>query len=113
MYIFSMTLSTAPCIVGMMEAVQLDSRGIAMGLSSFGSHIFGDVLSPLVVGFLTDKYNSLVPGMWVLAGWGVLTILFWGMASLPERKLAIHQDNAFPVAAEAASTRQASLAVTA
>merc|ERR1712232_791758 len=83
LYIFFSTLSTAPCVVAMMEAVEPDSRGIAMGLSAFGSHIFGDILSPVVVGILKDRFGNLVPGMWVLVLWAIFTSLFWGLAALP------------------------------
>merc|ERR1712032_1696601 len=59
LFMFCLTMSTAPCVIGMMEAVPLESRGIAMGLASFGAHTFGDVLSPLLVGALKDKFGSL------------------------------------------------------
>jgi len=81
-YMFFATIAAAPCVVGMMAAVPLECRGIAMGLASFGSHIFGDVLSPFVVGLLKDWKGSLVPGMWLLVLWILLPMFFWGLASL-------------------------------
>jgi len=79
-YLFMCTATTAPVVVGMMDAVPLHQRGIAMGLSSFGSHIFGDVLSPIVVGAIKDATDSLQAGMWLLVLWSVWPALFWGLA---------------------------------
>merc|ERR1712039_543689 len=83
-YLLLQTLPTAPAVVGMMEAVPAHRRGLAMGLASFGSHIFGDVLSPVIVGALKDRTGSLLSGMWLLVLWGIWTVLFWGIASYIE-----------------------------
>lgn len=81
LYLFFLCVTTAPVCVGMMEAVDKQRRGIAMGLASFGAHIFGDVLSPIIAGALKDQTHSLVPGMWLLVLWVVWSSLCWGAAS--------------------------------
>merc|ERR1712039_832124 len=79
-YMLLSTTPTAPTVVAMMEAVPPLRRGLAMGLASFGAHIFGDVISPVVVGWLRDQTGSLLAGMWLLVLWGIWTVLYWTLA---------------------------------
>eukprot|EP00927_Polykrikos_kofoidii_P078944 TRINITY_DN75747_c0_g1_i1.p1 TRINITY_DN75747_c0_g1~~TRINITY_DN75747_c0_g1_i1.p1 ORF type:complete len:476 (-),score=64.77 TRINITY_DN75747_c0_g1_i1:138-1565(-) len=84
-YLFFVTAPTAPTIVAMMQAVLPHQRGIAMGLASFGSHIFGDAISPVIVGAVKDWTNSLLLGMWILVVWSVWSVLTFIAAGLVKK----------------------------
>eukprot|EP00747_Dinoflagellata_sp_TGD_P044093 gnl/TRDRNA2_/TRDRNA2_143055_c1_seq1.p1 gnl/TRDRNA2_/TRDRNA2_143055_c1~~gnl/TRDRNA2_/TRDRNA2_143055_c1_seq1.p1 ORF type:complete len:115 (-),score=19.49 gnl/TRDRNA2_/TRDRNA2_143055_c1_seq1:17-328(-) len=75
-------MSTAPVNIGMMEAVPVELRGVAMGVAALSSHLLGDLIPPVLVGTLLDATGSLVPGMWMVSLWTIWCVLFWYFAYL-------------------------------
>mmetsp|Transcript_93318 Transcript_93318/g.290979 ORF Transcript_93318/g.290979 Transcript_93318/m.290979 type:complete len:525 (+) Transcript_93318:80-1654(+) len=72
--------STAPANIAMMEAVGPAQRGLALGLCTLASHALGDLVPPVLVGYIADATGSLIPGMWLLALWLLWSALFWSAA---------------------------------
>eukprot|EP00415_Alexandrium_ostenfeldii_P001602 UN1602 len=77
---FLVFASTAPCNIAMMEAVDPLQRGLALGLCTLACHLFGDLIPPVLVGYIADATGSLVPGMWLLVLWLLWSVLFWLLA---------------------------------
>lgn len=75
-------LAAAPIIVSTMECVAPSLRGLSMALCLLGSHLFGDLFSPVIVGEVEDVTGSLRDGMWLLALWTLWCPVFWGAAAL-------------------------------
>lgn len=73
--------STAPANIAMMEAVSPDQRGLALGLCTLASHLLGDLIPPVLVGYIADATGSLSGGMWLLVLWLLWSVLFWSLAT--------------------------------
>jgi len=74
--------ATAPANIAMMEAVSPDQRGLALGHCTLASHLLGDLIPPVLVGYIADMTGSLRPGMWLLVLWLLWSVLFWSMAEV-------------------------------
>lgn len=73
-------LGAAPFIMATMDSVPTDFRGTAMGLSTFGGHLLGDLFSPTLVGKVADVTGSLRQGMFCLSIWSVWCPIMWSVA---------------------------------
>ncbi len=56
---FLVFLPTAPCTSQLFEIVPARNRAKANGVMTFFMHLFGDVLSPILVGYVSDRSVSL------------------------------------------------------
>jgi hypothetical protein len=63
---FLLFLGTGPVNTLILETVPVNLRASAMALSIFLIHLFGDVPSPLMVGWLSDQWHSLQKAVLVL-----------------------------------------------
>jgi MFS family permease len=63
---FLLFLGTGPVNTLILETVPVNLRASAMALSIFLIHLFGDVPSPLMVGWLSDRWQSLQKAVLVL-----------------------------------------------
>lgn len=77
---FAIFATTAPVNISMMEIVEKDHRGLAMGMCTLASHVLGDLVSPAIVGEIVDATGNLKLGVWILAGWLVWTVICWALA---------------------------------
>jgi MFS family permease len=77
---FCIFASTTPANVAMMEEVDPRYRGLALGLCVLASHLFGDLIPPVLVGYITSVTGSLVAGVWLLALWLNWSIVLWGIS---------------------------------
>src|SRR5262249_31614167 len=57
--IFLLFLSTGPVNTLIVETVPVNLRASAMAISIFMIHLFGDLWSGQIVGYLSDKWSSL------------------------------------------------------
>jgi MFS family permease len=73
---FVLFMTTTPVNTGIMEAVPDSMRGVALALTTFTIHLFGDLPSSVLVGEVADVY-SLHAGVVLLASWSVFTALLW------------------------------------
>lgn len=73
-------MGTAPLMVSMMDSVPSDLRGLAMGTATFGSHLLGDLFSPVLVGQVAHATGSLRYGIACLCIWSVWCPIMWGTA---------------------------------
>jgi MFS family permease len=64
--IFLLFLSTGPVNTLILETVPVNMRSSAMALSIFMIHLFGDMWSPQIVGYLADLWNNLRAAVMVL-----------------------------------------------
>jgi len=79
---FFLMMLTAPANIAMMDAVAPCYRGLALGVCTMGSHLMGDVLSPVLVGKIRDASGgSLVPGVYFLGLWTLWIIFFWSFVT--------------------------------
>jgi len=74
--------ATAPANIAMMEAVTPAQRGLALGLCTLASHLLGDLIPPVLVGYIADATGSLSAGMWLLVLWLWWSVVFWSMATV-------------------------------
>jgi uncharacterized membrane protein YeaQ/YmgE (transglycosylase-associated protein family) len=82
-------MGTAPLMIAMMDSVPGDLRGFAMGMMTFGSHLLGDLLSPVLVGQIALELGSLRYGIACLSAWSIWCPVFWCAAyCLASRKLS-------------------------
>jgi MFS family permease len=88
---FAIFLSTSPINVVILGAVPTEFRASAMALSIFAIHLFGDMVSPPLVGKLSDAF-SLQAAMFVLPVALVVATVFWwrGSAGLSSRGAQDH-----------------------
>ncbi|HKQ69165.1 MAG TPA: hypothetical protein VJT73_07495, partial [Polyangiaceae bacterium] len=82
---FAIFLSTSPINVVILGAAPVELRASAMALSIFAIHLFGDMISPPLVGALSDAY-SLQKAMFVLPiALVVATFAWWRGAAEPKQ----------------------------
>eukprot|EP00927_Polykrikos_kofoidii_P061020 TRINITY_DN55910_c0_g1_i1.p1 TRINITY_DN55910_c0_g1~~TRINITY_DN55910_c0_g1_i1.p1 ORF type:complete len:491 (+),score=66.95 TRINITY_DN55910_c0_g1_i1:129-1601(+) len=89
---FALFMSTAPVNVGIMEAVPENLRGLALGISTFGMHMLGDLIPPMLIGYMRDVSSSLRPGIWLLSAWLVWCVIAWGSALVRVRRLEAEEE---------------------
>ncbi len=78
---FAIFLSTAPINVVILQGVPVELRSSAMALSIFAIHLFGDLISPPLIGKLSDTF-SLGKAMFVLPVALVLGTIAWWRGSV-------------------------------
>jgi MFS transporter, Spinster family, sphingosine-1-phosphate transporter len=79
---FALFLSTSPINVVILQGVPSELRASAMALSIFAIHLFGDLVSPPLVGAISGA-SSLRAAMFVLPGALVIAALVWWRGSAP------------------------------
>jgi MFS family permease len=84
---FALFLSTSPINVVILQGVPPELRASAMALSIFAIHLFGDMISPPLIGAISDA-SSLRSGMFVLPLALALAAIAWwrGSAETAERR---------------------------
>lgn len=70
-----------PAVVGMMEAVAPEHRGMAMAMNLTCMHLLGDLMSPMLVGMVKDATGSLKDGFFLMAAWTAWCPIFFGVAA--------------------------------
>jgi hypothetical protein len=74
---FAIFLSTSPINVVILQGVPETLRASAMALSIFAIHLFGDLISPPLIGWISDS-SSLQNAMFVLpAALALGTVAWW------------------------------------
>jgi hypothetical protein len=84
---FAIFLSTSPINVVILQGVPVELRASAMALSIFAIHLFGDLISPPLIGKLSDTW-SLGKAMFVLPMALVLATIAWWRGSTRENAVA-------------------------
>jgi MFS transporter, Spinster family, sphingosine-1-phosphate transporter len=79
---FALFLSTSPINVVILQGVPEHLRASAMAVSIFAIHLLGDMLSPPIIGAISDR-SSLRLGMLVLPVALVLATVAWWRGSAP------------------------------
>jgi MFS family permease len=75
---FFLFLTTGPVNTLILETVPVSMRATAMAGSIFAIHMFGDLWSPRIVGYLSDQWGSLQRAcLWVLPGALIVCVFFW------------------------------------
>jgi MFS transporter, Spinster family, sphingosine-1-phosphate transporter len=75
---FLLFLSTGPLNTLIMETVPVTMRAGAVAMSIFAIHLFGDLWSPKLVGYLSDRWGDLQRAvLWVLPGALIVSAFFW------------------------------------
>jgi MFS transporter, Spinster family, sphingosine-1-phosphate transporter len=75
---FFLFLSTGPVNTLILETVPVSMRATAMAGSIFAIHMFGDLWSPRIVGYLSDQWGDLQRAcLWVLPGALIVCAFFW------------------------------------
>lgn len=75
---FFLFLTTGPVNTLILETVPVTMRATAVAGSIFAIHMFGDLWSPQLVGYLSDKWGDLQRAcLWVLPGSLVVSAFFW------------------------------------
>lgn len=100
-------MGTAPLMIAMMESVPADLRGLAMGMMTFGSHLLGDLFSPVLVGQVATTAGSLRYGIACLSVWSIWCPIMWGAAyRLALRRLGANKYVAETAAGDAEHPRK-------
>lgn len=81
-------LSTSPINVALLQSVPVELRASAMAGSIFAIHLLGDMISPPLVGAISDATGSLATGMWLLPVATAIGAGVWWTASA-ERRVAM------------------------
>ncbi|HVS52145.1 MAG TPA: MFS transporter [Opitutaceae bacterium] len=75
---FLIFLSTGPVNTLILETVPVAMRASAMAGSIFAIHMFGDLWSPRIVGYLSDRWGDLQRAcLWMLPLALVVSAIFW------------------------------------
>jgi MFS family permease len=75
---FFLFLTTGPVNTLILETVPVAMRATAMAGSIFAIHMFGDLWSPRIVGYLSDHWGNLQRAcLWVLPGALLASVAFW------------------------------------
>jgi MFS family permease len=76
---FFLFLTVGPVNTLILETVPVMMRASAMAGSIFAIHMFGDLWSPRIIGFLSDRWENLQRAcLWVLPGSLVVSAVVWG-----------------------------------
>ncbi len=81
--------STAPTNAAILKSVPEELRASAMAVSIFVIHLFGDFVSPSIVGLLSDAIGSLRIAMLMLPAMIALGALLWWWGSLGAEKAPV------------------------
>ena len=80
-------LNTGPINALIVGSVPAHMRASAMATSIFCIHLFGDAISPMLIGYVSDR-SSLTAGMMIVPGVFVLAALLWA-TTLPKRRMPL------------------------
>jgi MFS family permease len=84
---FLIFLPTGPINTLILETVPVALRATAMAGSIFAIHLFGDLWSPWLVGFLSDRFGDLQRAiLWTLPSALAVAALFWGWLALRQAR---------------------------
>ncbi len=86
---FAIFLSTSPINVVILQSVPKELRASAMALSIFAIHLFGDLVSPPLIGQISDS-SSLKNAMFVLPIALALGTIAWWRGSAKRSVIAAH-----------------------
>jgi MFS family permease len=86
--IFLLFLSTGPVNTLILETVPVNLRSSAMALSIFMIHLFGDMWSPQIVGWLADHRLNLQGALLILPPMLLLGGIFWLTLALVTQRAA-------------------------
>ena len=90
--IFLLFLSTGPVNTLVLETVPVNLRSSAMALSIFMIHLFGDMWSPQIVGWLADRRLGLQSALLVLPPALLVGGMLWlALALLTQKKRSEHR----------------------
>ncbi len=85
---FMLLLNTAPLNAAMVNSVSARIRATAAAVNIFVLHALGDLLSPTVMGRISDESNLRLSFLAVTSAVGLSAIiLFWGIRKAPELKV--------------------------
>jgi sugar phosphate permease len=79
-------LNTTPITLIILESVKFDQRSVAMGFSVLAIHLFGDALSPAIVGWWADKTDVITACITILPAGLVVTAFFWFLCFSSQKK---------------------------
>jgi MFS family permease len=80
---------TGPVNTLILETVPVMMRTTAMAGSIFAIHMFGDLWSPRLVGYLSDRWDNLQrAALWVLPGALLVSAFFWCLLVVRSRRTA-------------------------
>ncbi len=82
-------LNTTPITLILLASVKFDQRSVAMGFSVLAIHLFGDALSPAIVGWWADKTDILTACVTILPGGLIVTAFFWFLCFASQKKAAV------------------------
>lgn len=74
---FFFFLSTSPINVVLLTSVPEKYRSSAMAFAIFACHILGDAISSPLIGFISDRTESLVTGFMICFPFIILAAIFW------------------------------------
>jgi predicted MFS family arabinose efflux permease len=83
---FFIFLSTGPVNTLILETVPVNLRASAMAVSIFAIHLFGDMWSSQIVGYLSDEWGSLRRAVLILPGALCVAGIFWLILALKTTK---------------------------
>lgn len=88
---FFLFICTGPLNTLILETVPVRMRATAVAASIFSIHMFGDVWSGMLVGWLSDRWGDLrLATLWVLPGALIVSAFFWcWLVVATKRKLAM------------------------
>jgi hypothetical protein len=81
---FFLFLSTGPVNVVIVSVVPVGRRALAMAVSIFAIHLFGDAISPPIVGWLADL-SSLARAVLIMPVAVAISGLIWAGTALAGR----------------------------
>jgi len=83
---FLLFLSTGPVNTLILETVPIAERAAAMAASIFAIHLFGDLWSPMLVGWLSTQLHDLKAAiLWTLPEAIVVCAIFWSWLAVAQR----------------------------
>ena len=86
---FFLFLSTGPVNTLILETVPVMMRTTAMAGSIFAIHMFGDLWSPRLIGYFSDRWDNLQRAvLWVLPGALLVSAFFWCLLVVRSRRTA-------------------------
>ncbi len=84
---FFLFFCTGPVNTLILETVPVTMRASAMAASIFCIHMFGDVWSPPIVGWLSDRWGDLQrAALWVLPAALIVSAAFWAWLLVTSRR---------------------------
>lgn len=84
---FAIFMATSPINVVILQAVPVELRASAMALSIFAIHLLGDLISPPLIGWISDAW-SLQGSMFVLpVALAIAALAWWKGSSTPSEIL--------------------------